>query len=69
MKYNMQCYPRIYFYRIPKGQYKKTIQRNWQHRAHKPHDKYMLENTEGAKKKEQSRETGNIVYTRHRTNM
>jgi hypothetical protein len=31
-------------------------------------DKQMLENTEGAKKKGQSRETGNIQYTRHRTN-
>jgi hypothetical protein len=28
----------------------------------------MLENTEGAIKKEQSSETGNIVNTRHRTN-
>jgi hypothetical protein len=28
----------------------------------------MLENTEGAIKNGQSRETGNIGYTRHRTN-
>jgi hypothetical protein len=28
----------------------------------------MLENTEGAIKKEQSRETGNIGYTRRNTN-
>ena len=28
----------------------------------------MLENTEGVIKKRQSRETGNIGYTRHRTN-
>ena len=30
--------------------------------------KYMLENTEGAINNGQSRETGNIGYTRHRTN-
>jgi hypothetical protein len=28
----------------------------------------MLENSEGATKKKQSRETGNIGYTRHMTN-
>ena len=82
--------------RIPKGQKKWTIQRNWQHRIHKTQDKSMLENTEGAiqkdnseklatqgtqdtgqinvreyrrgNKKRQSKETGNIGYTRHRTN-
>jgi hypothetical protein len=43
------------------------MQRNWQHRVHKAQEKYMLENTEGALK-EQSKETGNIGYTRHRTN-
>ena len=45
-----------------------TIQRNLQHRVHKTQDKYMLENSEGAIKNGQSRETGNIGYTRHRTN-
>jgi hypothetical protein len=45
-----------------------AIQRNWQHRVHKTQDKYILENTEGAIKKGQFRETGNIGYTRHRTN-
>jgi hypothetical protein len=49
-----------------RGKEKGTIQRNWQHTVHKTQDKYMLENTEGAKKKGQSRETGNIRYTRHR---
>ena len=33
--------------RIPKGQYKRAIQRNRQHRVHKTQDKQMLENTEG----------------------
>ena len=51
-----------------KGNEKKTIRRNWQHWVHKTQDKYMLENTEGVIKKRQSRETGNIGYTRHRTN-
>jgi hypothetical protein len=31
---------------------KRTIQRNWQNRAHKTQDKYMSENTEGQKKKD-----------------
>jgi hypothetical protein len=31
---------------------KKTIQRNWQHRIHKTQDKYILENTDGAMKKD-----------------
>ena len=51
-----------------RGNKKKTIQRNCQHKVHKTQDKYMLENTEGVIKKGQSRETGNIGYTRHRTN-
>jgi hypothetical protein len=48
------------------GVKKRTIQS--QHWLHKTQDKYMLENTEGAIKKGQSRETGNIGYTRYRTN-
>jgi hypothetical protein len=38
--------------RIPKRKCKRTIQRNWQHRIHKTQDKYILENTEGVKKKD-----------------
>ena len=36
----------------PRGNKKKTIQRNWQHRIHKTQDKYMLENTEGVIEKD-----------------
>jgi hypothetical protein len=32
--------------------FKRTIQRNWQHRVHKTQDIYMLENSEGVKKKD-----------------
>jgi hypothetical protein len=35
-----------------RGNNKKTIQRNWQHRVHKTQDKNMLENTEGVIKKD-----------------
>jgi hypothetical protein len=42
------------------GSQKGAIQRNWKHRAHKTQDKQTLENTEGAIKNGQSRETGNI---------
>jgi len=45
-----------------------TIQRHWQHGVHKTQDKYMLKKTECAIKNGQSRGTGNIEYTRHRTN-
>ena len=34
------------------GAIKRTFQRNWQHRVLKTQDKYILENTEGAKKKD-----------------
>ena len=49
-----------------------TIQRNWQHWVHNTQDKgkqnkQTLEKTEGAIKNGQSRETGNIGYTLHRT--
>jgi hypothetical protein len=37
----------------------KTIQRNWQHRVHK-----MKENKTKTQQQKQSRETGNIGYTR-----
>ena len=51
-----------------RGNQKYTIQRHWQHKVHKTQDKYTSENTKGAIKNIQSRETDNIGYKRHRTN-
>ena len=45
-----------------------AIQRHWQRWAHKTQGKYMLEKTEGTIKNGQSRDTGNVGHTRHRTN-
>jgi hypothetical protein len=54
--------------RIPKGQYTRAIERNWQHRVHKKQDYLNVREYRRGNKNEQSRETGNIGYTRHRTN-
>ena len=45
-----------------------TIQRHLLHWEHKTQDKYTLEKTKAATKNVQSRDTGNIGNTRHRTN-
>ena len=60
----------------PRGNQKLTIQRNWQHRAHKTKGQYKTDNPEklatqgtqdqGAIKNWQSRETGNTGHTRRR---
>jgi hypothetical protein len=48
-----------------RGNQEWTIQRNWQHWVHKTHDEDKQ--NWGAMKNGQSRETGNIWYTTHRT--
>ena len=45
-----------------------AIKRHRQYWTHKTHDKQALEKTEVAIKNGQSRDTGNIGHTRHRTN-
>jgi hypothetical protein len=52
-----------------RGNHKWKIQRIWQHRVHKTQDKSTLENTKGAITNGQSRESDNIGYTRHKTNI
>jgi hypothetical protein len=48
-----------------RGNQEWTIQRHWQHWAHKTQDEDKLK--QGAIKNGQSRDTGNIGHTRHRT--
>ena len=43
-----------------KEQYKRTIQENWQHRVEKTQDKQMLENTEGAMKKDNAKKLATL---------
>ena len=50
--------------RICRVDQKQTIQRNWQHWLHKTQEQINVTEYVGSIKNEQSRETGNIGYTR-----